>query len=229
MARHPRINAETCHEHGRLCPPGPNGRGGIRTHGTLAGTPVFKTGPINRSGTLPGAVSSSDFRVFGRDFPVFFAPLASRIYGPSQSHEIPRKAPSCAKKSANRAACGVNAAWKACGTRRRCRARVCPRKGLSSGFAQSGKSAKQVVRPGWWVPQALVPPARPELVEVGKPPACVSCRYSLGRATSAASAQVLSRVEGPPIRRWPATTAWRVREPRRHGTLCPRPRSSGNG
>ena len=29
------------------------GRGGIRTHGTLAGTPVFKTGALNRSATLP--------------------------------------------------------------------------------------------------------------------------------------------------------------------------------
>ncbi len=40
------------------------GRGGIRTHGTLAGSTVFKTGPINHSGTLPSgssAKSSSDF------------------------------------------------------------------------------------------------------------------------------------------------------------------------
>src|ERR1700755_2331941 len=29
------------------------GRGGIRTHGTLSGTPVFKTGAINHSATLP--------------------------------------------------------------------------------------------------------------------------------------------------------------------------------
>lgn len=36
------------------------GRGGIRTHGTLAGTPVFKTGALNHSATLPTvAVSSS--------------------------------------------------------------------------------------------------------------------------------------------------------------------------
>src|ERR1039458_7357991 len=33
----------------RLC----GGRGGIRTPGTLAGTPVFKTGAINPSATLP--------------------------------------------------------------------------------------------------------------------------------------------------------------------------------
>ena len=31
----------------------PGGRGGIRTHGTLAGTPVFKTGALNHSATLP--------------------------------------------------------------------------------------------------------------------------------------------------------------------------------
>ncbi len=29
------------------------GGGGIRTHGTLARTTVFKTAPINRSGTPP--------------------------------------------------------------------------------------------------------------------------------------------------------------------------------
>jgi hypothetical protein len=29
------------------------GRGGIRTHGTLSGTPVFKTGSLNHSDTLP--------------------------------------------------------------------------------------------------------------------------------------------------------------------------------
>jgi hypothetical protein len=30
------------------------GWGGIRTHGALAGTPVFKTGALNRSATHPG-------------------------------------------------------------------------------------------------------------------------------------------------------------------------------
>ena len=30
------------------------GEGGIRTHGTLAGTPVFKTGTFNHSVTSPG-------------------------------------------------------------------------------------------------------------------------------------------------------------------------------
>ena len=32
-----------------------NGGGGIRTPGTLSGTPVFKTGPFNHSGTPPGS------------------------------------------------------------------------------------------------------------------------------------------------------------------------------
>ena len=32
---------------------GDGGRGGIRTHGELAPTPVFKTGALNRSATLP--------------------------------------------------------------------------------------------------------------------------------------------------------------------------------
>src|SRR3984957_8418871 len=35
------------------------GRGGIRTHGTLAGTPVFKTGALNHSATLPAQQSQS--------------------------------------------------------------------------------------------------------------------------------------------------------------------------
>jgi hypothetical protein len=34
-------------------PEGPGGGGGIRTHGTLASTPVFKTGAFNRSATPP--------------------------------------------------------------------------------------------------------------------------------------------------------------------------------
>ena len=32
------------------------GRGGIRTHETLAGLPVFKTGALNHSATLPSAI-----------------------------------------------------------------------------------------------------------------------------------------------------------------------------
>src|ERR1700746_3065749 len=35
------------------------GWGGIRTHGTLAGTPVFKTGALNRSATHPDRVADS--------------------------------------------------------------------------------------------------------------------------------------------------------------------------
>lgn len=34
---------------------GGGGRSGIRTHGTLAGTPVFKTGALNHSATLPSS------------------------------------------------------------------------------------------------------------------------------------------------------------------------------
>jgi hypothetical protein len=37
------------------------GRGGIRTHGTLAGTPVFKTGALNHSATLPDFVIAKLF------------------------------------------------------------------------------------------------------------------------------------------------------------------------
>jgi hypothetical protein len=37
------------------------GRGGIRTHGTLAGTPVFKTGRLNHSRTLPSLEIAYDF------------------------------------------------------------------------------------------------------------------------------------------------------------------------
>ncbi len=32
----------------------PGGRGGIRTHGTVSGTLVFKTSALNHSATLPG-------------------------------------------------------------------------------------------------------------------------------------------------------------------------------
>jgi hypothetical protein len=35
------------------------GRGGIRTHGALAGTPVFKTGALNHSATLPSAITNT--------------------------------------------------------------------------------------------------------------------------------------------------------------------------
>ena len=38
------------------------GEGGIRTPGTLSGTPVFKTGAINHSATSPGAVDVAILR-----------------------------------------------------------------------------------------------------------------------------------------------------------------------
>src|SRR2546423_15184081 len=38
------------------------GWGGIRTHGTLAGTPVFKTGAFNHSATHPDAQGSDQMR-----------------------------------------------------------------------------------------------------------------------------------------------------------------------
>src|SRR5215475_4071001 len=42
--------------------PSDGGRGGIRTHGTLAGTPVFKTGALNHSATLPQQATSITLR-----------------------------------------------------------------------------------------------------------------------------------------------------------------------
>jgi hypothetical protein len=36
------------------------GEGGIRTPGTLSGTPVFKTGAINHSATSPAVAMSPD-------------------------------------------------------------------------------------------------------------------------------------------------------------------------
>jgi hypothetical protein len=45
------------------------GEGGIRTHGTLAGTPVFKTGAINHSATSP--------KIFAENFPSIFYFLIS--------------------------------------------------------------------------------------------------------------------------------------------------------
>ena len=44
------------------------GWGGIRTHGTLSGTPVFKTGAFNRSATHP----SSEIKYLG------FRPMATK-------------------------------------------------------------------------------------------------------------------------------------------------------
>ena len=42
------------------------GRGGIRTHGRLAPTPVFKTGALNRSATLPIAALWRKGRLIGK-------------------------------------------------------------------------------------------------------------------------------------------------------------------
>ena len=38
------------------------GGGGIRTHGTLSRTPVFKTGALNRSATPPAQAHSRNIR-----------------------------------------------------------------------------------------------------------------------------------------------------------------------
>src|SRR6516165_3004873 len=40
------------------------GRGGIRTHGALAGTPVFKTGALNHSATLPAQLDQQLSSIF---------------------------------------------------------------------------------------------------------------------------------------------------------------------
>ena len=43
-----------------------SGGGEIRTHGTFSGTPVFKTGPLDHSGTPPEFGGIVDSRVGGR-------------------------------------------------------------------------------------------------------------------------------------------------------------------
>jgi hypothetical protein len=48
----------------RLCEALQNGWGGIRTHGTLTSTPVFKTGAFNRSATHPTISFNPLFYVF---------------------------------------------------------------------------------------------------------------------------------------------------------------------
>ena len=45
------------------------GEGGIRTHGTRKGTPVFETGPIDHSGTSPRSLSNTTSRSGGSDDP----------------------------------------------------------------------------------------------------------------------------------------------------------------
>jgi hypothetical protein len=46
------------------------GRGGIRTHGTVSRTPVFKTGSLNHSDTLPDDGRCGDTVLAGGGFPV---------------------------------------------------------------------------------------------------------------------------------------------------------------
>ena len=41
------------------------GRGGIRTHGTVSRTPVFKTGSLNHSDTLPVTGHDAFHKVVG--------------------------------------------------------------------------------------------------------------------------------------------------------------------
>src|SRR5579864_5445412 len=47
------VSGTFCYPCVRAGQPRFGGRGGIRAHGTLAGTPVFKTGALNHSATLP--------------------------------------------------------------------------------------------------------------------------------------------------------------------------------
>src|SRR5207248_3672175 len=64
------------------------GRGGIRTHGALAGTPVFKTGALNHSATLPSAQRQSLSRAKIKDGLAGFwatgAPSSSQFNQPDQ-------------------------------------------------------------------------------------------------------------------------------------------------
>ncbi len=41
-----------------------HGQGGIRTHGTVSGTPVFETGSFNRSDTCPTSPKKWCSRLF---------------------------------------------------------------------------------------------------------------------------------------------------------------------
>jgi hypothetical protein len=49
------------------------GEGGIRTPGTLSGTPVFKTGAINHSATSPGDALPSLHQALRNHFAGLFA------------------------------------------------------------------------------------------------------------------------------------------------------------
>src|ERR1700688_4252891 len=64
------------------------GRGGIRTHGTLAGTPVFKTGALNHSATLPSPETSDLAGVGRRGKCRLPAPIAEFSF--SARHRVPR-------------------------------------------------------------------------------------------------------------------------------------------
>ena len=55
------------------------GRGGIRTHGTLAGTPVFKTGALNHSATLPTFENIGLFHVLRRTKRERLAPITTAL------------------------------------------------------------------------------------------------------------------------------------------------------
>jgi hypothetical protein len=63
------------------------GRGGIRTHGTLAGTPVFKTGALNHSATLPNVEISQLFettRTYRALITDLLPVVAAFVYGGSR-------------------------------------------------------------------------------------------------------------------------------------------------
>src|ERR1700687_1716285 len=62
------------------------GRGGIRTHGTLAGTPVFKTGALNHSATLP-SLEFRDLAETSQGRKRRLPPDCSRSVGVSQATE----------------------------------------------------------------------------------------------------------------------------------------------
>ena len=77
---------------------GNGGRGGIRTHGALAGTPVFKTGALNHSATLPAledqALNERSFSTQGERGPNLTQGAFSRSIGarpsPDSSFVLPR-------------------------------------------------------------------------------------------------------------------------------------------
>ena len=58
------------------------GEGGIRTPGTLSGTPVFKTGAINHSATSPGYIRATLGLQFGRTARKRRSCLSSSLHEP---------------------------------------------------------------------------------------------------------------------------------------------------